>query len=92
MTLNYGEAVPCDVSENKPETVKSILESMEDVLKELYNQLRMIDDAIYSPKNGENSKALDDPKQECLLGTLTRQRNIADAVLHLAVHIREGMW
>lgn len=86
----YGEMATCEPTENKPETAKAILENMDAILKELANELRRIDDAIYSPKNvGENAN---EPQQECFLGTLDRQRNTAEDLLHLAVHIREGLW
>lgn len=94
--LNCVESIPCTTSGDnvKPETAKAILEEMDAVLKELFNELRRIDDAIYSPKYspenvGENAN---EPKQECFLGTLDRQRNTVGALLHLAVHIREGLW
>ena len=92
MNYGYGEMATCEPTENKPkpETAKTVLEEMDGILKELFNELRRIDDAIYSPKNvGEDAN---EPKQECLLGTLDRQRNVAEALLHLAVHIREGLW
>ena len=90
MNLNYGEMEACEPTENKPETAKAILENMDAILKELFNELRRIDDAIYSPKNvGEDAN---EPKQECFLVTLNRQRNVAESLLHLAVHIREGLW
>lgn len=95
MNLNYGEMVTCEMPtceprDTKPETAKSVLEEMDGILKELYDELRRIDDAIYSPKNvGENAN---EPKQECFLGTLNRQRGVAKASLDLAVHIREGLW
>lgn len=90
--FNCVEAIPCTTSRDnvKPETAKAILENMDAILKELGAELRRIDDAIYSPKNvGENAN---EPKQECFLGTLDRQRNTVEVLLHLAVHIREGLW
>lgn len=88
--LNYGEMTTCEPRDTKPETAKSMLENTDAILKELFAELRRIDDAIYSPKNvGENAN---EPKQECFLGTLERQRNVAESLLHLAVHIREGLW
>lgn len=91
MNLNYGEMATCEPRDTKPETAKEILENMDAILKELFAELRRIDDAIYSPKN-EGTVDSDEPKQECFLGTLNRQRNVAEALLHLAVHIREGLW
>ena len=88
--LNYGEMTTCEPRDTKPKPAKAILEEMDGILKELATELRRIDDAIYSPKNvGENAN---EPKQECFLGTLDRQRNVAEDLLHLAVHIREGLW
>ena len=90
--LNYGERATCEPRDNKTETAKAILENTDAILQELYNELRRIDDAIYSPKNDEISQDVIEPKQECFLGKLNRHRNVAEAMLHLAVHIREGLW
>ena len=90
--LNDGEMATCELTENKPETAKAILENTDCILTELYNELRRIDDAIYSPKNVEISQDVNEPKQECFLGKLNRHRNVAEAMLKLAVHIREGLW
>jgi len=79
---------PCEGLE-KPEPAKTILENMDAILKELGNELERIDSAIYSPKPFEDRT---DPVDECMLGTLNRQRNTAEALLKLAVHIREGLW
>ena len=90
--LNYGEIPTCDPRDTKPETAKAILEEMDAILKELSNELRRIDDAIYSPKNVGNGEDSNEPTQECFLKTLSQQRNVAEALLKLAVHIREGLW
>jgi hypothetical protein len=90
--FNYGEMTTCEPTDTKAETetAKEILENMDVILKELFAELRRIDDAIYSPRTvGENAN---EPKQECFLGTLDRQRNVAQALLDLAIHIREGLW
>ena len=73
----------------KPESAKTILENMDAILKELASELVRIDSAIYSPRPGDEKK---EPKDECMLGTLNRQRNMAEGLLKLAVHIREGLW
>ena len=54
--LNYGEMTTCEPRDTKPETAKSVLENTDDILKELFAELRRIDDAIYSPKNVEISR------------------------------------
>lgn len=89
--FNYGEMPTCEPRDTKPQTVKSILENMDVLLTELSDELRRIDDAIYSPKS-EGTVDSDEPKQECFLGTLNRQRNVAQALLDRAIHIREGLW
>lgn len=73
----------------KPESAKTILENMDAILKELENELTRIESAIYSPKPFDEAK---EPKDECMLGTLNRQRDMAEGLLKLAVHIREGLW
>lgn len=90
--FNYGKMETCDQENIKTKTAKSILEDMDVILKELSDELLKIDAAIYSSKNVENSKVLNEPKQECFLGTLSRQRYAAETLLHLAIHIREGLW
>lgn len=80
----------CNMAVNEPrETAKSILENMDAILKELSAELRRIENAIYAPKPIEDAKEAPD---ECLLETLNRQRNTAEQLLKLAVHIREGLW
>lgn len=81
-------AVPC-AEMQKPESAKTILENMDAILKELANELERIDSAIYSPRPFEEKS---EPKDECMLGTLNRQRDTAQGLLKLAVHIREGLW
>ena len=73
----------------KPESAKTILEYMDAILEDLESELTKIDSAIYSPKPADTTNA---PKDECMLGTLNRQRKMAEGLLNLAVHIREGLW
>lgn len=90
--LNCREVPTCDPGDSRVETAKGILENMDAILKELFNQLRMIDDAIYSPQNTRSGENSNEPKQEGLLEILDRQRNYAESLMYLAVHIREGLW
>ena len=73
----------------KPESAKTILENMDAMLKEVANELVRIDSAIQSPRPFEERS---EPKDECMLGTLNRQFDMAEGLLKLAVHIREGLW
>lgn len=74
----------------KTEPAKVILENMDAILNELGQELVRIDSAIYSPRVAEERER--DPADECLLGTLNRQRATAQKLLDLTIHIREGLW
>lgn len=84
---NLTCAEPREIISTEP--AKQILENMDVILKELGDELRRIDGAIYSPSNDKN--VVSEPQEECLLGTLNRQRNLAESLLKIAVHIREGL-
>ena len=91
--MNFENLACTERRETNPEPVepvKSILENMDDILKELGDELRRIDEAIYSPSNA--ARDVSEPQDECLLGTLIRQRHLADSLLGIAIHIREGLW
>ena len=77
------------VDETK-ETVKGVLEETDEILKDLANVLRMVDDAVYgkSPAVEENGE----PHGECLLAILYSQRKTAWELLDKALHIKEGLW
>lgn len=91
--LNFENAV-CEGNGNIPvekrETAKMILENMDAILNEIENQLWLIDAGICNPKqkNGE----VKEPVDGCMLDTLQRQRNKAEEILKIAIHIREGLW
>lgn len=88
MPTFYHDDIACE--EVNSETVKSILENMDSILKELDTELRSIHDAIY----GERDDTKNEPPQsgECLLETLGRQREEAVMLLELTKHIRESLW
>lgn len=90
--MNFENLACTEQSETKTpiEPAKAILENMDVILNELGNELKRIDDAIYSP--GKVECDVNEPRDECLLGTLCRQRNAAESLLKTAVHIREGLW
>lgn len=72
------------------ENAKLILENMDAILNELDNTLSSIETALFSPK--PSNKDGREPLDECILGTLNRQRNHAEEILKIAMHIREGLW
>ena len=92
--LNYNNAtIPTTedrcVPVERQETAKEILENMDAILKELMGELVRIDEAIYSQRPCEEKN---EPRDECLLETLSRQGYTAQALLDIAIHIREGLW
>ena len=93
--MNFENLACTERSETKAvEPAKSILENMDAILKELGTELRRIDDDIYSPSNVNSNSVCDvnDQQDDCLLQTLGRQMNLAESLLKIAVHIREGLW
>ena len=93
--MNFENLACTERSETKAvEPAKSILENMDAILKELGTELRRIDDVIYSPSNVNSNSVCDvnDQQDDCLLQTLGRQMNLAESLLKIAVHIREGLW
>jgi len=93
--MNFENLARTERSETKAvEPAKPILENMDAILKELGTELRRIDDVIYSPSNVNSNSVCDvnDQQDDCLLQTLGRQRNLAESLLKIAVHIREGLW
>ena len=88
--MNFENIACSERNEPRTESAKSILENMDAILKELGAELRRINDAIHSPSN--DGCDANEPQDECLLGMLNRQRNQAESLLRIAVHIREGLW
>lgn len=79
-----------EVPVNKQETAKMIFENMDAIFTELSCQINLIEAAVYGQKlKNEDAR---EPADECILGTLNRQRNMAEQLLKTAVHIREGLW
>ena len=87
--VNFFSDNACVGGLAKPESAKTILENMDAILKELENELTRIESAIYSEKPIEGTNT---PKDKSMLETLNRQRDMAEGLLKLAVHIREGLW
>lgn len=89
--LDFNNAmIPTENAANPEiEPAKVILENTDAILKALSGELARIEEAIFSPKPCKETK---EPADECLLGTLNRQRNVAEELLRTAVHIREGLW
>ena len=85
------------MNENIPTTgiddlpAKVILEKTDGLLDELGNELRGIEEAIFSPQPQKGETPIQGP-DTCLLDTLKRQNNAAQVLLEIAAHIRRGLW
>lgn len=78
------------VMAEKPETVKDILESMEDIFAETEELLAAINDAIAGGPRPESPKeSLPDAN---LMDNLRRQRSQLGHILMIAKDIRRNMW
>lgn len=79
-----------EIPVNKQETAKMIFENMDAILDELSGHVNSIEAAVYGQKlKNEDAR---EPADECILGTLNRQRNKAEEILKTVIHIREGLW
>ena len=79
-----------EIPVNKQETAKMIFENMDAILDELSGQISSIEASLYGQQlKNEDAK---EPADECILGTLNRQRNKAEEILKTVIHIREGLW
>lgn len=83
----YNEEIKVNKAPNP--TAKQLLEDMDNALKMLADDLRMINDAIHGTQPKEDMVEVADG---CLIDTLIRQRCVVDGLLKVAVHIREGLW
>lgn len=79
-----------DYPVERKESAKSIMENMDEILNELENHLSSIEAAVFGPELRENDGR--EPQDDCMLSLLNRQRNKAERLLKIAVHIREGLW
>lgn len=73
------------------EPAKVVLEKTDGLLDELANELRSIEEAIFSPQPQSEMPPIQEP-DTCLLDTLKRQNKAALALLQIAAHIRRGLW
>lgn len=73
------------------EPAKVILEKTDGLLDELANELRCIEEAVFSPKPQSGMPPIQEP-DTCLLATLRRQNTAVRVLLEIAIHIRNGLW
>jgi len=83
------------VQDREPrETVKMILENIDEIQRETMRELRMLADAVYrGPAINEGEVAQDEqPRCEPIVVILGRQRQTASKILDELRQIREALW
>lgn len=84
----------CMVANEPRETAKDIILNLASILTEIKNQVDSIESAIYGKKVAETNAG--DGMEECpmppMLILLREQRDFAEEILKIIMHIREGLW
>lgn len=84
----------CMVDNKSIETAKDIILNLAAILTEIKNQVDSIESAIYGKKVTETNAG--DGEEECpmppMLILLREQRDFAEGILKIIMHIREGLW
>lgn len=82
----------CMVESNEPrETAKDIILNLEEILNEIKAQVDLIESAIYGNKLAETNAKEESPIPPMLM-MLRQQRDFAEDILKIIMHIREGLW
>ncbi len=91
--MMYVNETTCEPQERAipTENAKVLLENTDAILHELDDLTRAIESGIFSPLpcGVEENR---EPRDECMLGTLNRQRHKTEEILKRVIHIREGLW
>ena len=76
------------------EPAKSILQNTDGLLCELHDMLSGIDDAVFGRSPEDTAQPIKDiqPADNSILDTLNRQRAFIEKLLHIAEHIKRGLW
>lgn len=93
MMVGMNESAQC--AAEKRETAKELLESMDVILDELNDEVRMISDAVY--RGGicnQVEEATNEPKPPMppMVDIMKEQRDKAGGALRELVKIREALW
>lgn len=95
-SYNYSSTTNCNaapVAEAKEENVKLLLEDLNSILQEIYYQLDLIDDAIYGKKlDATTSDSNVVSSTLPMLADIREKRFLAEKILKITVHIKEGLW
>lgn len=76
------------------ENVKMLLEDLNGILQEIYYQLDLIDDAIHGNKLDSTTSDSNNivPSALPMLADIREKKFLAEKILKIAVHIKEGLW
>lgn len=73
-------------------TVKDVIETTGAILKETYNVVHMIRDALIGPETMTNQGVNEPRADKSMLDTLAEQRDFAERILKDIVSVRETLW
>ncbi len=76
----------------RTETAKQIIENMGCILFEINNTVDGLKTGIISPDSVQVQNNTREPKEESLLDTMRRQRDLAEEILKSLCKIREALW
>lgn len=90
---DFVNATTCSGEELKRETAKEILGDMDNILREMENQVAMISDAIYRGRTLVEKEPINEPcDTPPMVFSMQRQRDTAGRLLKEIVEIREALW
>ena len=77
----------------KEENVKMLLDELNNILKEIYLQLDLIDDAIHGNKLDSTTSDSNIVSSTLpMLADIREKKFLAEKILKITVHIKEGLW
>lgn len=73
-------------------TAKDVIENTGAILKETYNVVHMIRDALIGPEPLTNQGVNEPRADKSMIDTLVEQRDFAERILRDIVSVREALW
>ena len=74
------------------ETVKGVMENTGAILKETYNVVQMIRDALIGPEPSTNQGVNEPRADKSIVDTMVEQRDFAERILKDIVRVMEALW
>lgn len=84
----------CMVDNEPRETVKDIILNLAAILTEIKSQVDSIESALYGKRLAETNAGdgMEEVPFPPMLMLLRQQRDFAEDILKIIIHIREGLW